>query len=95
MLIRHKLHYIFVIFIDRETEYIIGDVKMKAIELMDILAKAVNKNSRVDVSFMINEETVKDFNLGTMEGTNFFDIGMDTVPEEDVAFIFLKKGIDT
>jgi hypothetical protein len=30
-----------------------------------------------------------------MEGTNFFDIGIETLPEEDVVFIFLKKGIKT
>ena len=68
---------------------------MKAVELMETLAKAIEKNPKIDVSFMINEEDVKDFNLGTMEGTNFFDIGTDIISEEDVAFIFLKKGIKT
>lgn len=68
---------------------------MKAVELMETLAKAVDKNPKIDVSFMISEGDIKDFGLGTMEGTNFFDIVTDAHPEEDVIFIFLKKGIDT
>lgn len=64
---------------------------MKAVELMETLAKAVEKNPKVDVSFMINEEDIKDFGLGTMEGTNFLDIGADAHPEEDVVFISFKK----
>lgn len=68
---------------------------MEAVELMKTLAKAVDKNPKVDVSFMISEEDIKDFGLGTMEGTNFFDIETDALPEEDVVFIFFKKGIKT
>lgn len=68
---------------------------MKAVELMETLANAVAKNPKVDVSFVINEEDIKDLGLGTMEGTNFFDIGTDALPEEDVVFIFFKKGIKT
>lgn len=35
---------------------------MKAVELMEILAKAVVENPKVDVSFMISEEDIK-FNV--------------------------------
>lgn len=66
---------------------------MRAVELMETLAKAVVENPKVDVSFMIIEEDIKD--LGTMEGTNFFDIRTEAIPEEDVFFISLKKGINT
>lgn len=41
---------------------------MKAVELMETLVESVEKNPKVDVSFMINEEDIKDFGLGTMEG---------------------------
>jgi hypothetical protein len=64
---------------------------MKAIELMETLANAVVKNPKVDVSFMINEEEIKDFGLGMIDRTNFFDIGVYAPPEDDVVFIFLKK----
>lgn len=66
---------------------------MRAVELMETLAKAVVENPKVDVSFMIIEEDIKD--LETMEGTNFFDIRTEAIPEEDVFFIPLKKGINT
>lgn len=68
---------------------------MKAVELMETLAKVIEKNPKVDVSFMINEEDIKDFGLGMIEETKFFDIGIDALSEEDVVFIFLKKGIET
>jgi hypothetical protein len=39
---------------------------MKAVELMEILAMAVENNPKVDVSFTINKEDIKDFDIGTV-----------------------------
>jgi sucrose-6-phosphate hydrolase SacC (GH32 family) len=73
----------------------VGDVKMKAVGLMEILAMAVENNPKVDVSFTVNKEDIKDFDIENTK-MNFLDIGIeDYVIFKDVVCISLKKGIGT
>lgn len=67
---------------------------MKAIELMKVLAVAVENNPKADVSFTINKEDMKDFDIEN-PARNFLDIGIENhILFKDVICISLKKGIE-
>lgn len=63
---------------------------MKAVELMEILAMAVEKNPNVDISLAISKKNVENLILKKIEDTEFFDINVKSVPEEDIVFLFLN-----
>lgn len=66
---------------------------MKAVELMEILAVAVENNPEADVSFTINKEDIEDFDIEN-KNRNFLDIGIKShILFKDVICISLKKGI--
>lgn len=64
---------------------------MIATELMDVLAKAIEKNPKIDVYLAISKKDVETLGLEKIEDTGFFDVNVKAIPEEDIAFIFIKK----
>lgn len=67
---------------------------MKALELMEILAVAVENNPKADVSFTINKEDIGDFDVEN-KNRNFLDIGIENhILFKDVICISLKKEIE-